>query len=145
MKILVIDAQGGGMGKQLVAEIKRELPSATVMAVGTNTAATMAMLKAGADHTATGENPVVVACRQADVIVGPVGIIITDSLFGEVTETMAAAVARSSAVKLLLPFNQCSTVIVGTSDMNMGSLIQKTMEELRKIAQQPCSGNRTLN
>lgn len=137
MKILVIDAQGGGVGKQLVTAVKKEWPSAYVMAVGTNSAASMAMLKAGADHAATGENPVVTACRSADIIVGPVGIIIADAMFGEVTARMAAAVAQSSAVRILLPFNQCGTIIAGTTEAGVGTLVQKAVEEIKKVAADP--------
>lgn len=72
MKILVIDAQGGGIGKQVVAAVKKQLPELTITAVGTNSIATAAMLKAGADHAATGENAVVVGCKKANVIIGPI-------------------------------------------------------------------------
>ena len=92
MNILVIDAQGGGIGKQVVAAIKQNMPEMEITAVGTNSAATTAMLKAGADHAATGENAVIVGCRRADVIVGAVGIVIADSLYGEITPAMALAV-----------------------------------------------------
>ena len=85
MHILVIDAQGGGIGRQLVAQIREELPDTVITAVGTNSLATSAMLKAGADHGATGENAVIVGARKADVIVGPIGIVVADSLFGEIT------------------------------------------------------------
>ena len=76
MKLLIIDAQGGGFGKQLVTAVKREFPQLEITAVGTNTVATGAMLKAGADHGATGENAVMVGARRADVIMGPIGIVI---------------------------------------------------------------------
>ena len=89
MKILVIDAQGGGIGKQIVAAVKRDFPQMEITAVGTNSIATTAMLKAGADHAATGENAVAVGCRKADVIIGPIGIVIADAMFGEVTPGMA--------------------------------------------------------
>ena len=105
MNILIIDAQGGGIGRQLVTAAKEAAPSAHVTAVGTNTAATAAMLKAGADTAATGENAVVVACRRADVIMGPLGIVIADSLLGEVTPGMAAAVAVKATLQLLLVGN----------------------------------------
>ena len=134
MKILVIDAQGGGIGKQLVTAIKRELPDAHVTAVGTNTAATTAMMKAGADEAATGENPVIVGCRKADIIVGPVGIVIADSLFGEVTPEMALAVARSNARRILIPFNQCDNIIAGVSDLGTGELIKSALNEIKKYA-----------
>lgn len=85
MKVLVIDGQGGGLGRQLVTAVKARYPEAEVLAVGTNSAATNAMLKAGADQAATGENSVAVACRKADAIMGPVGIVIADSMLGEIT------------------------------------------------------------
>ena len=92
MKILVIDGQGGRMGKALVETLRRRGFSGEILAVGTNSAATAAMLKAGADEGATGENPVVVASRRADVILGPMGIIAANSLLGEITPAMALAV-----------------------------------------------------
>ena len=132
MTILVIDAQGGGIGRQLVTEIKQNIPMAIVLAVGTNTAATSAMLKAGADEAATGENSVIVGCRRADIIVGPIGIVIADSLFGEITPKMALAVAQSRAKRILVPFNHCDNIIVGVSDFSTGTLIQNAVNEIKK-------------
>lgn len=132
MTILVIDAQGGGVGRQLVAAIKETLPQVTVTAVGTNNAATAAMLKAGADNAATGENAVVVGSRKADIIVGPVGIVIADALLGEVTPKMAAAVARSDAKRILIPFNHCDNIIVGVSEQNTNKLIALALEEIQR-------------
>ena len=94
MNILVIDAQGGGIGRQLVTAIREKMAEADITAVGTNTVATAAMLKAGADNAATGENAVVVNTRRADVIVGPIGIVIADAMFGEITPRMANAVVQ---------------------------------------------------
>lgn len=133
MNILVIDAQGGGIGRQLVAAIKAGLPQARVTAVGTNTLATSAMLKAGADFAATGENAVVVNCKKADVIVGPIGIVIADALLGEVTPAMARAVAQSGAKRVLIPINHCDNIVVGVGSLNTGKLIQDALEELGKI------------
>ena len=96
MKILVIDGQGGGLGKQLVAALSAQCPQAQLTAVGTNSLATSAMRKAGAVRTATGENAVVVNCRHADVIVGPIGIVIADALLGEITRAMAACLLYTS-------------------------------------------------
>ncbi len=132
-RILVIDAQGGGIGKQLVSLIRREIPEAAVTAVGTNNAATAAMMKAGADTAATGENAVVVNCRKADYIVGPVGIAIADSMNGEISPAMALAVAQAPAKRLLIPFNQCDNYIVGASEVPMGSLVGLAVEELVKM------------
>lgn len=133
MNLLVIDAQGGGFGKQLVTAIKRDFPDVEITAVGTNSVATEAMLKAGADHGATGENAVIVGTRKADIIAGPIGIVIADSLYGEITPKMALAVAQSSAKRILIPFNHCDNIIVGVSDLSVGKLIQNTVEEIRKI------------
>ena len=123
-KILVIDAQGGGIGRQVVAElVKRNVP-AEIIAVGTNSAATAQMMKAGAVHGATGENPVVVCSRTADLIIGPIGIVIADSLYGEISPAMAAAVGRSDARRLLIPVNKCDNIIAGLSkDGNLGTYI----------------------
>ena len=130
MNILVIDAQGGGVGKQLVSAIKKRFPQSEVTAVGTNSAATAAMMKAGADHAATGENAVVVACRRADIIAGAVGIVIADALWGEITPKMALAVAQSPAKRILIPFNHCDNIIAGVSDLSVGRLIQCAIDEI---------------
>ena len=133
MNLLIIDAQGGGFGKQLVTAIKRELPDVEITADGTNSDATGAMLKSGADHGATGENAVVVGARKADIIAGPIGIVIADSLYGEITPKMALAVAQSNAKRILIPFNHCDNIIAGVSDLSVGKLIQSAVEEIRKI------------
>lgn len=132
MKILVIDAQGGGIGRQLITVIKQQIPQAEITAVGTNSAATTAMLKAGADHAATGENAVTVGCRKADVIMGPIGIVIADSLFGEITPAMAMAIGQSAAKRILIPMNHCDNIIVGVPDLNVGKLVQQAVELLRE-------------
>ena len=124
MKVLVIDAQGGGVGKQLITAMKQNMQDIVITAVGTNSAATSAMLKAGADFAATGENAVIVACRKTDVIVGPVGIVIADALLGEITPRIAVAVAQSDAKRILLPFNHCDNIIAGVSEFQVGKLVQ---------------------
>ncbi len=134
MNLLVIDAQGGGIGKQIVSAIKKEVTGAVVTAVGTNSAATSAMLKAGADYAATGENAVVVNSRKVDVIIGPVGIVIADSLLGEITPAMAVAVGQSNAKKLLIPVNHCDNIIVGVTDLSSGALIRNTIEILSELS-----------
>lgn len=132
-QLTVIDGQGGGMGKQLVAAIKAAYPLLCLTAIGTNAIATAAMIKAGADRAATGENAVIVACRTADVIVGPVGIVVADALLGEVTPAMAAAVGQSTARKLLLPFNNCGCVVVGTQELTLGALVRQTVALLEEM------------
>ena len=131
--IVVIDGQGGGIGRQLVAKLRELLPDARITAVGTNSSAANAMLKAGATSGATGENAVLVACRRADVIAGPVGIVIADALCGEITPAMAVAVAQSPAKRVLLPFNHCENIIVGVADYNVARLVQNAVEEIRRV------------
>ncbi len=133
MNIVVIDGQGGALGARVVKEILAEFDNIELCAVGTNALATAAMLKAGAKSGATGENPVVVACRRADVIIGPVGIVIADSLMGEVTEKMALAVARANAVRILIPMNKCDNLVAGISNPNTGELIADVLNKLRTV------------
>ncbi len=132
MNILIVDAQGGGIGRQLVTAIKQNIPEGVITAVGTNSAATSAMLKAGADTAATGENAVVVCSRKADVIIGPIGIVIADSLYGEITPKMAIAIGQSNAKKILIPINHCDNIVVGVSDFNISRLLQEVVEEVKK-------------
>ena len=135
MNILIIDGQGGQLGAQLVKSIMPRFPDAKITVVGTNAVATSAMLKAGAKNAATGENPVVVACRKADVIIGPVGIVITDSLMGEITDKMAVAIARADAVRILIPINKCDNLIAGVTNLNAGALIDDAISKLHRIAE----------
>ena len=138
MNILVIDAQGGGIGKQMVSALKKRYPEQYITAVGTNSLATSSMLKAGADAAATGENPVIVCSRRADVIIGPVGIVIADALLGEITAAMAAAVGQSPAKRILVPVNHCDNYIVGVTDLSMAKLIEGVVAEVGKLME---SGN----
>ncbi len=131
MRILIIDGQGGGIGRQLVAAVKKAMPSAHILAVGTNGAATGAMMKAGADQGATGENAVLVGCRKADVIAGPLGIVVADSMLGEITPSIAVAVGQSDAVKILLPISQCNNLVAGVQDFTISRLIQDAVELLQ--------------
>ena len=135
MNILIIDAQGGGIGRQLVSAVKKNLSSVDITAVGTNSAATAAMIKAGADNAATGENAVVVNSKKADVIIGPIGIVIADSLLGEITPRMAKAVAQSAAKRILIPINHCDNIVVGVDDLNIGKLLQDVLTELKRFCQ----------
>ena len=133
MTVLIVDGQGGRLGKQLVKEVRERFPQLPLMAVGTNSMATESMLKAGADRAATGENAVVVACRKADVIIGPVGIVIADALLGEVTPTMAKAVGQSEAVRILLPSDKCDTFIAGVGSNGMSALVEDAMDKLASL------------
>ena len=133
MRVLIVDGQGGRLGKQLVKEVLERFPQVELMAVGTNSMATERMLKAGAQRAATGENAVVVACRKADVILGPMGIVIADALMGEVTPEMAKAVGQSEGVRILLPSDKCSTLVAGVADTGMTALIRDAMDKLASL------------
>ena len=135
MNILVIDAQGGGIGRQVITAVRKAYPEIRVTAVGTNSIATAAMLKAGANEAATGENAVVVCCRKADVIMGPVGIVIADALLGEITPAMSAAIGQSNAKKLLIPVNHCNNIVVGVADLSMQKLVDAVVQELGRNCQ----------
>lgn len=138
MKILVIDGQGGGLGKQLVAALSARCPQAQLTAVGTNSLAASAMRKAGAVRTATGENAVVVNCRHADIIVGPIGIVIADALLGEITPAMATAIGSSKAYKILIPVNRCNHYIVGCQNNTLSDYINMVCEEVGKEVRSRC-------
>ena len=130
MKILIIDGQGGGLGRQLVSAVKEKYPETEILAVGTNSAATNAMLRAGADQAATGENSVAVASERADVIMGPIGIVIADSMLGEITPRMALSVGQSRAKRILIPVNLCDNIVVGVTEISMTKNVQNAVEAL---------------
>lgn len=130
MKITVIDGQGGKMGRTIIEQLKKKFPNQEILAIGTNSIATAAMMKAGADYGATGENPVIVAARDSDIIIGPLGIVIADSLFGEITESMAAAVGRSHARQILMPVSRCNHHVVGCESLSFNEIIGLVIEQV---------------
>ena len=133
MKLVIIDGQSGRMGALLAERIKAAKLPCEVLAIGTNAIATAAMMKAGADQGATGENPVLVACRDADIIAGPIGILMADALMGEITPKMAVAIGQSPAKKVLIPVNRCQHFVVGCRDVSMGEYVKLAVEEVLKI------------
>ena len=136
MKIVILDAQGGGMGRQLVEGLKKALPNQPLIAVGTNALATAAMLRAGADQVATGENAVVVCAGMADLILCPIGMVLCDAMLGEVTANMALAVGRSKAHKILLPVSRCQASVAGAPKMS-----KKPLRAFRRL---PCEAELTF-
>ena len=135
MNILVLDGQGGRMGRTLTEEIRKICPEAEITAVGTNSIATGNMMKADcADHYATGENAVIVACRTADVIVGPLGITMADAMMGEISPAMANAVASSLARRVLIPMNLCSTYVAGTVK-GSAAILSDAMQYIRQLTE----------
>lgn len=138
MNILIIDGQGGQLGAQLIKAITARFADITITAVGTNATATASMIKAGAKQAATGENPVIVACRKADVIIGPIGIVIADSLYGEVTPQMAIAVGQADATRILIPMNKCENLVAGVHDFTVTAMIEDVVTRLEKIITGNC-------
>ena len=135
MKILVIDGQGGKLGAQIIGLIKsKNYSNIEIIGVGTNAMASEAFLKAKADVVATGENPVIVCARDADIIIGPIGIVIADSLYGEITPAMALSVSQSKATKLLIPINKCNNIIVGITDNSMKNIFDQISDYIDKLA-----------
>lgn len=138
MKTLVIDGQGGQLGSQLIKAIRNKYDDMYIMAVGTNATATASMMKAGANQGATGENPVIVASRKADVIIGPIGIVIADALLGEITSKMAVAIGQSDATKILIPINKCENLVAGVQNLTTTALIEDTLKKLQDVIDQKC-------
>lgn len=130
MKIVVIDGQGGNIGRRIVEEIKAKKTECEILAIGTNSTATALMMKGGADVGATGENPVVLASRDADVIIGPIGIILADSMYGEITPRMAEAIGASKARKILIPINKCVTVAGVDESMSISDYIKIAVDKI---------------
>ena len=135
LRVMIVDGQGGGIGRQLVEALRGADIPCVITAVGTNGTATAAMLKAGAHQGATGENAVRVCARDAQVIAGPVGIAIADSLLGEITPEMARAIGQSGALKLLLPVNHCQNIIVGVGDTALKPLIAETVKRIQRLTE----------
>ena len=138
MNLLVIDGQGGQVGSQIIRAIRARYNDINIIAVGTNATATTSMIKAGANQGATGENPVIVASRKADVIIGPVGIVMADSLLGEITPKMAVAIGQSNATKILVPINKCENLVAGVPNLTTTALIDDTLNKLQETISKKC-------
>ena len=130
MKIVVIDGQGGSIGKAIVEQLVKKVDIESIFCIGTNSVATANMLKAGAKYGASGENPVVVACRDADYIIGPIGIIMADSMLGEISPLMAQAVVASNSHKILIPINKCLTV-AGVQNLTLSDYIKIAVDSIQ--------------
>lgn len=140
MTITVIDGQGGGVGRALIEGIRNVLPEIEIIAAGTNSIATTNMLKAGASAAATGENAVIHCAKLADIIAGPIGIILSDSLFGEVSEKMASATAESSAVKILVPMNKCRVRVAGVEEGSLSFYVSDAVNKIVELAKNNRNG-----
>jgi len=134
MRIAVVDGQGGGIGKSIVAKLKAALPEAEILALGTNSTATGQMLKAGADEGATGENAIVHNVKYADIIVGVIAIINANSMLGELSPAMALAIGESRAFKVLLPINRCNIHVVSVEEAPLGTHLENAVKAIREYA-----------
>lgn len=132
MKLMIVDAQSGRLGAQIIEGLQKAgiVDRHSIVAIGTNALATSAMMNAGAHQGATGENAVVVQCRRADIIVGPIGIILADAMLGEVTPRMAAAVGSSNAARVLIPSDRCNTFVAGVTPMTRRQQIDAAVTQV---------------
>lgn len=138
MNVLIIDGQGGGVGRLLVERIAGQFPDANIIACGTNSMATANMLKGAKISGATGENAVVYNAGRADIIVGPVGIVMANAMLGEITPGMAAAVTGSSAGIILIPMNRCQTRIAGVQEKKISEYVDEVIEIMKADAEKIC-------
>lgn len=133
MKITIIDGQGGRIGKTIIEQLKATHKELELYAIGTNSIATSAMLKAGADYGATGENAVLVNAADSDIIIGPIGIVFANALLGEITPAIATAVGSSKAYKILIPVNRCNHFVAGCNETSMSEYIRMAVEKIDSI------------
>lgn len=130
MRICVIDGQGGGIGAALIKKIKEAFQEQVeIIALGTNAIATAQMMKARANRGASGENAIVVTVARVDVIVGPISVVLANSMMGEVSPAVAAAVASSPAPKFLLPLTQEPVEVIGVSAEPLPHLVDYLVEK----------------
>lgn len=137
IKIMIVDGQGGGVGRCLVEELARRCPDAWLLAAGANAAATANMMKGGASSGATGENPVIFNSDRVDIIAGPLGIVMPNAMLGEITPRMAEAVSSSRAALYLIPMNKCHARVVGMEDKRLSEYIAEAADEIAKAV---CGG-----
>lgn len=131
MNVLIIDGQGGGVGRLLVERIAEQFQDANIIACGTNSMATANMLKGAKISGATGENAVIYNAKRADIIVGPVGIVMVNAMLGEITPRMAEAVTDSDAKIFLIPMNRCQTKIVGVQEKKISEYVDEVIEMMQ--------------
>ncbi len=133
MKILVIDGQGGGIGKALVTKLVKALPDLPIVALGTNALATASMLKAGAAHGATGEHAIIWQSRDAGIILGVTGLLVTGAMMGEISPAISSAIGQSTAAKILIPSERCGLKIVGGRQASLDEALNECVDEVRKL------------
>ena len=133
MKIVAVDGMGGSIGGQIIRRLRESLPDDLhVIALGTNAIAANNMMKAGANRGASGENAVIRSVEEADMIIGPISIVIPNSMMGELTAPMAVAIAGTKAQKVLLPLANPQVDLVGVSKEPLPHLMEEAIEIIRK-------------
>jgi hypothetical protein len=133
MRIAVIDGQGGGMGKVIIEKLRKEFKDKIdILALGTNALATSAMLKAGANEGATGENAIVFNSKNVDFIIGSLSIIMANSMLGELTPKMAEIITNSKAQKLLIPIYRGNIDIIGLKTEPLPHLVDTLLLQIKK-------------
>ena len=140
--ISIIDGQGGGIGRQLIEKLSARLsgkPNIIIRALGTNALATNAMIKAGANDGATGENAIVLNAGKSNVIAGVMPIVMPHSILGEVTPRMAEAVGASEAMKILIPVPRCNTRIAVPGSVSLEQCIDRAVELIEEYVSHPAS------
>ena len=130
MKIMIMDGQGGGVGRSLVEELHFRFPDVELIAAGTNATATANMMKGGTSMGATGENAVIYNSRRVDAILGPIGIVVANAMMGEITPKMAEAVASSNARILLIPMSRCHVQVMGVEGKKLGDYVKEAVDKL---------------
>lgn len=133
MKIVIVDGQGGGIGKGLCEQFKKRFPQVKLIALGTNSLATSAMLRAGADQGATGDNAICVTVRDADLILGPMGLVLANAMLGEISPRIALAIGQSPAKKILIPVARCQVQVAGCEEKSMSLLIQDAISQAARF------------
>ena len=133
MKIAVIDGQGGRIGRTVIEQLKEKHGELELFAIGTNSIATSAMLKAGADYGATGENAVIVNAADSDIIIGPIGIVFANALLGEITPAIATAIGASKAYKILIPVNRCNHYVAGCTEASTSEYIKLAINKIESM------------
>lgn len=131
---MIVDGQGGGVGRSLVEAIREKYPAAELIAVGTNATATANMMKGGTPVGATGENAVIYNSGRVDRIVGPIGIVMANAMLGEITPGMAEAISSADVPILLIPMSRCNAQVMGVESRKLGDYIKEAVE---KIAERP--------
>lgn len=142
--VAVVDGQGGGIGKAIIEKMKKENFNINIIALGTNSAATTNMLRGGADEGATGQNAIIYNSSRADVILGVVAIITANSMMGEMSREMAAAIGESSALKILIPNDRCNVKIAMPYEANLQRSIENVMLSLKEYLSGEVSGGNSI-